>query len=248
MPESPQSFSKPQNLLNLLHCSIEKYTMAIIPSIRMALSRLYLRRTLLISGMFALFVSCKTETKQDVYLKKNTGDVVFFNNISIQDPQAKKFYQEGLDFVLSESYGQALDKFNDADALEPNNPIIITSIGTTQFKLGSIDASFSILESVIAIDETYLSAYINLGLQYNRLQRPAEGVAILEKGLPYIHGYDADIVAAFYNNLAICYWNSNNCDSALAYADLAFEHARAHTFKNAALQLIDAIEDSCEID
>ncbi len=89
----------------------------------------------------------------------------------------------GYEQYSNEQYQEALETFNQAAKLKPDNAETYLLRGMTQFGLQQIRESVEDLEKAIEIDPYYSEAYQELGYVYLVSQAPAEAVKAFDKAI-----------------------------------------------------------------
>ena len=74
--------------------------------------------------------------------------------------------QRGLELFRQEKYEEALQQFEEARRLQPNNASIDNFIGITETKLGRMDEANQDYEIAIRIDPKLAGPHTNLGFNY----------------------------------------------------------------------------------
>ena len=155
--------------------------------------------------------------------KKNTKDVLFYNNLGIRNKSAKKLFREGLENVENEKFDKAKEKFIEADKIESGNPTILNGIAQAELRLGNIEKSNEISLNILKIDSTYIETYVNLGGNYMSMKEYEKAENILKKGLKFTTEKNLRTKSILFLNLAIANNNLGEYENGLKYSNEALE-------------------------
>lgn len=126
----------------------------------------------------------------------STGEKPLFEN-----NKAVKLFNEGLAALRQKKYELAIDKFTQAEQIEPMNPSIYMNRGSAYDALNEFVKAIEDFSSAIKLDPTMVAAYSNRGLAYYRMSEneyalidfdfaieldPTESVIYLNRGLVYL--------------------------------------------------------------
>ena len=177
--------------------------------------------------LFLLVItSCKEKSEKEIKYKKDTKDVLFYENDGIKNKSAKNLFREGFDNVENENFELAKEKFVEADKLESRNPIILNAIAQAEIRLGNTEKSNEISLNIISIDSTYTATYINLGQNYMSSRDYEKAKEILLKGKKFATSKNLHLKSILLVNLAIAYNNLGDCENGLKYSIEALENSQ----------------------
>lgn len=162
------------------------------------------------------FYSCNE--KNNVKVKSETKDVIFYENKEIIDLTARKLFGEGLNQIDNQNYKLAKQKFIEADKIESNNPVILNAIAQAESRLGNSKKSIEMSRNIISIDSNYVETYVNLGQNYMEQKKYIEAKGILTLGLKFTDKTSLFTKSILLINLSIACNNSNDCENGLKYA------------------------------
>lgn len=182
-----------------------------------------MKSNLYIPIVFLIFISCNEKVKDEMTYKKNTKDVLFYNNLGIKDKSAQKIFNDGLENVENEKFDIAKDKFIEANEIEKENPTILNAIAQVELRLGNTKKSIEILLNIISIDSTYVETYVNLGANYMSFKEYDKAKEILTKGLKFTTNKNLRTKSILLLNLAIVNNNLGDFESGLKYSKEALE-------------------------
>jgi Tfp pilus assembly protein PilF len=143
---------------------------------------------------------------------QNTISLYYYDTEDIQDPVARKIYNEGIDFAKNIKYQKAKSKFDEANNLEPRNVVIINSLGLVAQSLENFDESEIKYKEALKIDSLYINTYINYGTCLITREKYVEAIDVLENGKTKTK--NSNKIAYLCYNLAISYLNSGDCNKA----------------------------------
>ena len=155
--------------------------------------------------------------------KRNTKDVLFYNNIGIKNKSAQKVFREGLEYVENEKFDLANEKFVEADKIESKNPTILNAIAQAELRLGNTEKSNKISLNILAIDSTYIETYVNLGGNYMSIKDYEKARDILKKGLKFTTNKNLQTKSLLFINLAVAYNNLGDYENGFKYSNEALE-------------------------
>lgn len=169
------------------------------------------------------FISCKEKNENEMIYKKNTKDVLFYNNLGINNISAKEIFREGLENVEDEKFDIAKEKFIEADIIESGNPTILNAIAQAELRLGNTEKSYEVLLNILSVDSTYIETYVNLGANYMSMKEYDKAKRILTKGLKFTTNKNLRTKSILLTNLAIANNNLGDFESGLKYSNEALE-------------------------
>jgi tetratricopeptide (TPR) repeat protein len=181
--------------------------------------------TLLFTLLLILY-SCNEKKANNVKVKSDTKDILFYNNEEIINLTARKLFSEGLKEVDAQNYTLAREKFTEADKLESKNPIILNGIAQAESRLGNTKKAIDISLNIISIDSNYVETYVNLGQNYMEQRNYNKAKEILIQGLKFTDKTSIYTKSILLINLSIAYKNLNDCENALKYATESLKISR----------------------
>jgi len=169
-------------------------------------------------------ISCKGKDEKSVKYKKDTKDVLFYNNEEqIKNKSAQDLFKKGLYDVESEDFETAKENFLEADKIENKNPTILNGIAQAEARLGNIEKSNEISLNILFIDSTYVETYVNLSANYMSTKDYEKARDILTKGLKFTENKSIRTKSILLLNLAIAYNNLGDFKNGLKYSDEALK-------------------------
>jgi len=106
----------------------------------------------------------------------------------------------GLAFFRKGMYDEAINQFEDAIVISPDNSVIYDNLGRAYLSTGKVDEAIAVLERAIELSPNFADFHNDLGLAYLEKQQCKKAVEQFEKAID-INAYYADA----YYNLAIAY-------------------------------------------
>jgi tetratricopeptide (TPR) repeat protein len=88
--------------------------------------------------------------------------------------QAHNLDKQGLQLYREKKYDEALEKFQGAVALKPDDPALLNNLGFIYYVLGRYDEAVTHLQRTLDIDPKRKEAYENLGDAYLKMGKQAE--------------------------------------------------------------------------
>lgn len=148
--------------------------------------------------------------------KSDHGGIrTIYETEEFDDSTAFELYLEGLKQVREDEFKEAKEKFKAALAIEPNNELVLNSLGLVEKRLFNFDSAEFFLLKAIEINPEYYPSYSNLGIVYYYDHKYEEAIEVLYQ-VP-IQKTDKGIRRAFYFHRMINYTALSNCDSAQHY-------------------------------
>lgn len=178
------------------------------------------RTTIAILSYFLIFACNGTKNE-------NNRHIIFDDYDGVNSKEARRYLGLGDKEHHDKNYILALKHFQKANAIEPNNSLILNSLANVEFILGKKELSFSHFEKSISLDATFLSAYGSYGACLEKSEHYTKAIRVLKKG--FLQSNEDQLVhygLAF--NLAINYYKIDSCDLAMDYINLALKNK----FKN----------------
>ena len=109
-----------------------------------------------------------------------------------QDVQS--FIDQGIKHSQAGSYDQALQAFDQALKLKPNDPAIITYKATVYYARGNKPQALQLCEQVIKLNPNFARAYNQRGMIYQSQEKYREALADLQKAKSLGYGIDPDFI------------------------------------------------------
>jgi peptidoglycan/xylan/chitin deacetylase (PgdA/CDA1 family)/Flp pilus assembly protein TadD len=91
--------------------------------------------------------------------------------------------RQGLDLYRGKKYQEALQKFQAAAALRPNDPVIMNNLGFLYYTVGQFDDAVTNLQKTLALDPKRKEAHENLADTYLKMHRNADAKKEFEQFL-----------------------------------------------------------------
>jgi Tfp pilus assembly protein PilF len=170
------------------------------------------RRLVIIGFCFLLVISCGPRNRRrEEILSKST---IRIGSRNIHGEYAKKEYEKALDLLNDRKFEEAKLCFSHADSADPNNPEILTDLGSLMGTIYTNEASYVYFDRALMIDSGFSRAYLNYGYWLSRGHRYKEAKFILNKGLR-IPKLTRDERRPFYLNLAFAFHQTGHDSLAL---------------------------------
>ncbi|HID61498.1 MAG TPA: serine/threonine-protein kinase, partial [Anaerolineae bacterium] len=109
-------------------------------------------------------------------------------------------------------FATALELMGQALEIAPDSPRVHGELASIQMKRGDYRTAIQHWKEVIALDQAYPKAYLELARCYNQLQLFDRAIQIQEQGLR-VAANRGD--PTFYHSLAIAYWKAGRCEEAI---------------------------------
>lgn len=106
-------------------------------------------------------------------------------------------------------YSESIRLFQEARKMEPQNPIILFGLSEAYAKINELEVAIAMLDTAIAIDDTYLVFYNNRGLLYYKLNNNNKALDDYKKAIEL----DSTTHVA-YGNIALVYYQKQMFDEA----------------------------------
>ncbi len=135
----------------------------------------------MISLCLLLAVSCGPRNRRRGKIMSKSA--IRIRTDHIHGEYAKKEYERALELLNDRELEEAKLCFSRADSADPNNPEILTDLGSLMGTIYTDEASYVYFDRVLLIDSGFYRAYLNYGYWLNRGNRYKEAKIILNKGL-----------------------------------------------------------------
>lgn len=145
----------------------------------------------------------------------------------VKSNQAKEYLISGDQEHKNKNYDIALQYFEKANKVEPNNPLIINSLANIECALGRKKTAYSHFKKAISLDTAYLISYASYGTCLEKNKEHLMAIDILKRGFQK-SSKDQFIHYGLAFNLAINYYKIDNCELADYYVKIALKNK----FKN----------------
>ena len=102
---------------------------------------------------------------------------------------------QGIQHSQSGRYDQALQAFDQALKLKPNDPAIITYKATVYYAKGNNAQAVQLCEQALKLNPNFGRAYYQRGMIYEKQEKFNEALADLKKAKSLGYGIDPDFIA-----------------------------------------------------
>jgi len=109
-----------------------------------------------------------------------------------QDIQS--YIDQGIKNSQSGLYDQALQAFDQASKLKPNDPALITYKGIVYYARGNNAKAMQLFEEAIKLNPNFARAYYQRGMVYQAQEKYKEAIPDLEKAKRLGYGVDPDFI------------------------------------------------------
>ena len=110
-----------------------------------------------------------------------------------QDVQS--YIDQGIKHSQAGRYDQALQAFDQALKLKPNDPALITYKGIVYYAQGQNDRAMKEFEAAIKLNPSFGRAYYQRGMIYENQEKYHQALADLKKAKNLGYGIDSDFIA-----------------------------------------------------
>ena len=199
--------------------------------------------------IIAFSFSCKKEkssNKDEILIDRHGNEHIYSADHYFETDEAKKYNALGNTLAREGRYEDARLEFLKADNFEHNNPIVLNNLGNLEWNLDNRIKAIKYYNVAIKVsDSTYLDAFLNLGLQYWRLDK----YKIAEFNYNYVlDRTDSDNQkAAIYYNLSNGYIKLDKCVKARKnFNNLIFLKSNTEISKVLIEKLDTLINEKCQ--
>jgi tetratricopeptide (TPR) repeat protein len=109
-----------------------------------------------------------------------------------QDVQS--YIDQGVKSSQAGRYDQALQAFDQALKLKPNDPALITYKGVVYYAKGNNSKAMELFEAAIKLNPNFARAYYQRGMVYQAQEQYAKAVTELQKAKSLGYGIDPDFI------------------------------------------------------
>ena len=196
-----------------------------------------MRDYILLILLFILALSCTKKSTDQVVVKNSKGPEVFVysNNNDFNNSSNSIIFNKALDEVQNRHFKKAKKLFLKVYKNEPDNLIILNSLGNTEKELNNFEKASQYYKKAIMIDSSYAHTYINFATACNRNYKHSTAIQILTKGIQI--ETDNHTTAAMYYAIAVSYYRIKNYESAISFNKKAINLTPEHDFKKDMLRL-----------
>jgi len=107
---------------------------------------------------------------------------------------AQSLIDQGMQASQAGRYDQALQAFDQALKLKPNDPALITYKATVYYARGNKPQAMQLCEQVIKLNPNFARAYNQRGMIYQSQEKYREALADLQKAKSLGYGIDPDFI------------------------------------------------------
>jgi tetratricopeptide (TPR) repeat protein len=109
-----------------------------------------------------------------------------------QDVQS--YIDQGIKNSQAGHYDQALQAFDQALKLKPNDPALITFKGIVYYAKGNNGKAMQLFEEAIKLNPNFARAYYQRGMVYQAQEKYSQAIPDLEKAKRMGYGVDPDFI------------------------------------------------------
>jgi tetratricopeptide (TPR) repeat protein len=102
---------------------------------------------------------------------------------------------QGIQHSQAGRYDQALQAFDQALKLKPNDPALITYKATVYYAKGNIAQAMQMCEQALKLNPNFGRAYYQRGMIYDKQEKYDQALADLKKAKSLGYGIDPDFIA-----------------------------------------------------
>lgn len=160
-----------------------------------------------------IFIQSK---RQSIKQNKNVGKVKFSGGKTfnldmlekglIQDTLANQFFIKGCDYAYKNQFKNAQEEFLKGLEIEPNNKILLNSVGNTLMELEDYSKALKFYDKSLQVDSSFSQTYLNLAVMYSRMGLSEYSINTYKKGMEYENRLHS--LGTFHYNLAIEYYET----------------------------------------
>ncbi|MDP1675326.1 MAG: tetratricopeptide repeat protein [Bacteroidota bacterium] len=125
---------------------------------------------------------------------------------------ASNLFRAGFQAFDSHEYDKAIQLFQKAMEINPNDPLLNNNLGSAYYKSGNYGKAIQYLEKAIEINPQYSMAFNNLGNVYSDKGNIDKAIELYENAVDL----NSENYLAYYN-LGLAYYNSGKKDKAIKY-------------------------------
>ena len=107
----------------------------------------------------------------------------------------QSYIDQGIQHSQAGRYDQALQAFDQALKLKPNDPALITYKGIVYYAKGQNDRAMKEFEAAIKLNPSFGRAYYQRGMIYEKQEKYDQALADLKKAKSLGYGIDSDFIA-----------------------------------------------------
>lgn len=151
----------------------------------------------------------------------------YFAQVLTLQPGAESHNSLGIVLKAQGKYEAAVEHYQQALALKPNQPEVLSNLGNALKETGQLEAAIAAYQQAIAINPNYAEAYNNLGIAYKEQNDLAGAIACYEQAIRLKPNYPES-----HHNLGIILRLQNQLDEAIAYFQqaIAFKPTYAEAY------------------
>lgn len=107
----------------------------------------------------------------------------------------QSYIDQGIRNSQAGQYDQALQAFDQALKLKPNDPALITYKGIVYYAKGNNAKAMELFEEAIKLNPSFARAYYQRGMVYQSQEKYTQAIPDLEKAKSLGYGVDPDFIA-----------------------------------------------------
>lgn len=147
------------------------------------------------------------DEEDDEEATADTGDLI------VNNPQADKLTEQGVQFMNREKYDKAISQFNKAIELQPNHVDALAGIATAYTWLDDFETALKYYEKAFDLDRSIPMLTSNLIVTYNTTENWDKIIEVVNKATPGT--IDAIELAETHNAIGVAYYNKGEYKKAI---------------------------------
>jgi len=184
----------------------------------------------------------KREQLDDVTIRDGLNlDYYYYDNNKIKDSVASNYFNLGLREIQKENFINAREIIQKSNNIEPNNLIILNSLGNIECRLKNFDKSYEYFNKAIQIDSFFSPTYLNLGTTLNEDFKEEKAIEIFDKGIKLKDNLVSK--SEWFYSKAIAYYNLDDIEKSIEFNEKALIYVEKSELKESIMELKNILKD-----
>ncbi|NLP59412.1 tetratricopeptide repeat protein [Lutibacter sp. B1] len=168
-------------------------------------------------------------------------DYYYYGNTKIKDSVASNYFDLGLREIQKENFINAREIIQKSNNIEPNNLIILNSLGNIECRLKNFDKSYEYFNQAIQIDSFFSPTYLNLGTTLNEDFKEEKAIEIFDKGIKLKDNFVSK--SEWFYSKAIAYYNLDDIEKSIEFNEKALIYVEKSELKESIMELKNILKD-----
>jgi len=190
--------------------------------------------------LILFFFSCGGDSEDP-----NNRNIIDNDYFAVKDENARKFFIQSANALRNDDPRRALKFLLQANKMEPNNVMILNTLGSVQSSLGQDKNACRNFEKALTVNDLDVTTHINYGTCLGQNGKYKQALEILQQGLSKTNKRRFEYYVLCFN-LAVYNYKNGDCKQARNFVEQAKECTYPNEqFKTEVEKIFEVIDQNC---